>query len=134
MGWGGRREGGSGWGTHVNPWLIHVNVRQKPLQHCKVISLQLIKNKEKNLKIKKKKERENFPYKGFLVRQEKNKYVENLLLDILNYFEDFSLRVYKVKELLVRIIRKKRINKREVKQMVEEKEKIYNYASREKRR
>ena len=60
--------------------------------------------------------------------------MENLLLDILKYFEDFSLRVYKVKELLVRIIRKKRINKREVKQMVEEKEKIYNYASREKRR
>ena len=25
-GWGGRWEGGSGWGTHVNPWLIHVNV------------------------------------------------------------------------------------------------------------
>ena len=31
MGWGGRQEGGSGWGTHVNPWLIHVNVWQKPL-------------------------------------------------------------------------------------------------------
>ena len=43
MGWGGRREGGSGWGTHVNPWLIHVNVWQKPLQYCKVIRLQLIK-------------------------------------------------------------------------------------------
>ena len=43
MGWGGRREGGSGWGTHVNPWLIHVNVWQKPLQYCKVISLKLIK-------------------------------------------------------------------------------------------
>ena len=43
MGWGGRLEGGSGWGTHVNPWLIHVNVWQKPLQYCKVISLQLIK-------------------------------------------------------------------------------------------
>ena len=28
----GRREGGSGWGTHVNPWLIHVNAWQKPLQ------------------------------------------------------------------------------------------------------
>ena len=42
-GWGGRREGGSGWGTHVNPWLIHVNVWQKPLQYCKEISLQLIK-------------------------------------------------------------------------------------------
>ena len=45
MGWGGRWKGGSGWGTHVNPWLIHVNVWQKPLQYCKVISLQLIKNK-----------------------------------------------------------------------------------------
>ena len=43
MGWGGRREGGLGWGTHVNPWLIHVNVWQKPLQYYKVISLQLIK-------------------------------------------------------------------------------------------
>ena len=32
-----------GWGTHVNPWLIHVIVWQKPLQYCKVISLQLIK-------------------------------------------------------------------------------------------
>ena len=34
---------GSGWGTHVNPCLIHVNVWQKPLQYCKVISLQLMK-------------------------------------------------------------------------------------------
>ena len=41
--WRGRWEGGSGWGTHVNPWLIQVNVWQKPLQYCKVISLQLIK-------------------------------------------------------------------------------------------
>ena len=38
-----RQEGGLGKGTHVNPWLIHVNVWQKPLQYCKVISLQLIK-------------------------------------------------------------------------------------------
>ena len=36
-------RGGSGWGTHVNPWLIHFSVWQKPLQYCKVISLQLIK-------------------------------------------------------------------------------------------
>ena len=42
------REVGSGWGTHVNPWLIHVNVWQNPLQYCKVISLQLIKMKMKN--------------------------------------------------------------------------------------
>ena len=47
MGWRGRQEGGSGWGTHVNPWLIHVNVWQKPLQYCKVISLQLIKINDK---------------------------------------------------------------------------------------
>ena len=47
MGWGWRREGGLGWGTHVNPWLIHVNVWQKPLQYYKVISLQLIKINEK---------------------------------------------------------------------------------------
>ena len=52
MGWGGRREGSSGWGTHVNPWLIHVNVWQKPLQYCKVISLQLIKIIGKKLKKK----------------------------------------------------------------------------------
>ena len=42
-GMGRRWEGESGWGTHLNPWLIHVNVWQKPLQYCKVISLQLIK-------------------------------------------------------------------------------------------
>ena len=43
--------GGSGWGIHVNPGLIHVNVWQNPLQYCKVISLQLIKineNKQKH--------------------------------------------------------------------------------------
>ena len=45
MGWGGRWEGGSGWGTHVHPWLIHVNVWQKLLQYCKAISLQLKKKK-----------------------------------------------------------------------------------------
>ena len=30
----GRWEGGSGWGTHIKPWLTHVNVWQKPLQYC----------------------------------------------------------------------------------------------------
>ena len=28
-------------GTHEYPWLIHVSVRQKPPQYCKVIALQL---------------------------------------------------------------------------------------------
>ena len=32
IGWRGRWEGGSGWGTHVNPWLIHFNIWQNPLQ------------------------------------------------------------------------------------------------------
>ena len=40
---GGGTEVQDGEQTHVNPWLIHVNVWQKPLQYCKVISLQLIK-------------------------------------------------------------------------------------------
>ena len=39
-----REVGGwSGWGVHLTPWLIHVNVWQNPLQCCEVISLQLIK-------------------------------------------------------------------------------------------
>ena len=49
-GWGWRWKGRSGWGTHVNPWLIHVSVCKKPLQYCKVISLQLIKINEKKKK------------------------------------------------------------------------------------
>ena len=51
IGWRGRWEGGSGWGIHVYPWLIHVNVWQNPLQYCEVISLQLIKKKIKLKKI-----------------------------------------------------------------------------------
>ena len=48
-GWRRRWEGGSGWGTHVNPWLFHVNIWQKPLQYCTVISLKLIKIIEKKI-------------------------------------------------------------------------------------
>ena len=46
-GMGREVEEGSGWGTHVDPWLIYVNVWQKPIQYCKVISLQLILINEK---------------------------------------------------------------------------------------
>ena len=53
MGWGGRWEGGSGWGTHVHPWLIHVNIWQKPPQYYKVISLQLKFKTKKFFKDKK---------------------------------------------------------------------------------
>ena len=45
--WVQREVGGvSGWGTHVYPRLIHVNVGQESLQYCEVISLQLIKKKK----------------------------------------------------------------------------------------
>ena len=46
----GRWEGGSRWGIHVPPWLIHVNVRQNPLKCCEVISLQLTKINGKKIK------------------------------------------------------------------------------------
>ena len=46
IGWRGRGDG------DVNPWVIHINVWQKPLQYCKVISLQLIKiNGKKEKKV-----------------------------------------------------------------------------------
>ena len=45
----GRWDGGLGWGMHANPWLIH-SMYVKPLQYCKVISLQLIKLNEKKNK------------------------------------------------------------------------------------
>ena len=59
IGWGGRWEGGVGWGTHVNPWLIPVSTWQKPLQYCKVISLQLIKINVKKKPQKERKKKEN---------------------------------------------------------------------------
>ena len=43
IGWRGRWVGGSGWGTHVNPWLFHFNVWQNPPQ------IKKIKKKKKNL-------------------------------------------------------------------------------------
>ena len=48
-GMGREAGGGIGMGNTCNPWLIHVSVWQKPLQYCKVISLQLIKINEKKM-------------------------------------------------------------------------------------
>ena len=47
MGWGGRWEGDSGRGTHVYSRLIDFSIWQKPLQCCKLISLQLKKKKKR---------------------------------------------------------------------------------------
>ena len=45
--WGGRWEGGSGLGTHVHPWQIHVNVWQNQYS--------IVKQNQVKKKIKKKK-------------------------------------------------------------------------------
>ena len=44
--WGGRWEGGSGLGTHVHPWQIHVNVWQNQYS--------IVKQNKVKIKIKKK--------------------------------------------------------------------------------
>ena len=44
--WGGKWEGGSGLGTHVHPWRIHVNVWQNQYS--------IVKQNKVKIKIKKK--------------------------------------------------------------------------------
>ena len=34
MGWGGKWEGGSGWGTRVHPWQIHVDALVAQMVKC----------------------------------------------------------------------------------------------------
>ena len=45
--WGGRWEGGSGLGTHVHPWWIHVNVMQNQYS---IVKENKVKIKMKKLK------------------------------------------------------------------------------------
>ena len=47
MVWGGRREEGSGWGTHVYLWQIHFDIWQQPIQYCKVKILKKKKKKKR---------------------------------------------------------------------------------------
>ena len=49
-GWRGRWEGGSGWGTHVNPWLFHSNVWQNSLQKLKKKNSVRANKKKKKIK------------------------------------------------------------------------------------
>ena len=49
--WGGRWEGGSGLGTHVHPWLIHVNVWQNQYS---IVKQNKVKIKIKTIIFKKK--------------------------------------------------------------------------------
>ena len=50
MVWGGRREEGSGWGTHVSLWKIHFDIWQNQYN---TVKLNKIKFKKKLKKIKK---------------------------------------------------------------------------------
>ena len=44
---GGRWEGGSGWGTRVHPWRMHVDVWQNQYN---IVKLKKEKKKKKNIK------------------------------------------------------------------------------------
>ena len=45
MVWGGRREEGSGWGTHVYLWQIHFDICQNQYNIVKLNKIKLKKNK-----------------------------------------------------------------------------------------
>ena len=51
MVWGGRREEGSGWGTHVYLWQIHFDIWQKQYIIVNLNKIKL-KKKKKELEIK----------------------------------------------------------------------------------
>ena len=59
MGWGGRWEGDSGWGTCVHPWRIHVDVWQN----------------QYNI-VKKKKKKKNWTWDNRLVPNKKQEYIK----------------------------------------------------------
>ena len=44
MVWGGRREEGSGWGTHVYLWQIHFDIWQNQYNIVKLNKIKLKKN------------------------------------------------------------------------------------------
>ena len=48
MVWGGRREEGSGWGTHVYLWQIHFDIWQNQYNIVKLNKIKF-KKKEKNI-------------------------------------------------------------------------------------
>ena len=54
MVWGGRREEGSGWGTHVYLWRIHFDIWKNQYNIVKLKNKIKLKQKEKETPIKKK--------------------------------------------------------------------------------
>ena len=59
MVWGGRREGGSGWGTHVYLWQIHFDIWQNQYNIVKLKNKIKLKKKRYLRFLKKKKTKEN---------------------------------------------------------------------------
>ena len=57
--WGGRREEGSGWGTHIYLWRIHFDIWQNQYN---IVKLKKKKKKEKEKIFKKKKERKRISH------------------------------------------------------------------------
>ena len=49
MVWGGRREEGSGWGTHVNLWRIHFDIWQNQYNIIKFKNKIKFKKRKRNL-------------------------------------------------------------------------------------
>ena len=83
MEWGGRWEGGSGWGTCVHPWQMHVDVWQNQYN---------IFNINRNKIIFKKRKKKNFPQfvvihtvKGFGIF---NKAEVDVFLELSCFFDD----------------------------------------------
>ena len=52
MEWGGRREEGSGWGTHVYLWRIHFDIWQNQYNIVKLNKIKFKKIKNKNCSTK----------------------------------------------------------------------------------
>ena len=47
MVWGGRREEGSGWGTHIYLWQIHFDIWQNQYNIVKLNKIKILKNDKK---------------------------------------------------------------------------------------
>ena len=55
MVWGGRREEGSGWGTHVYLWQIHFDTWQNQYNIVKLNKIKFKKKRTRTSQLKKKK-------------------------------------------------------------------------------
>ena len=66
MVWGGRREEGSGWGTHVYLWWIHFDICQNQYNIVKLKNKKKISQCVNKIKKKRLERRKNTSYHGLL--------------------------------------------------------------------